>query len=333
RVQETLARYGVLRLTGALGRLRLESSDPALLRRVAADHRLAWDEGALVVPDAMRGWLKSALAHDGHPVVDEAAIAGGDAVAIALREGVALRPYQEVAVRQFVARSGSGGVVLLPCGAGKTVVGVAAAARLGCWTLVVTPSRTVAEQWREQFLTLTSLAPDQVGFLARGRAPAPVTIATYQALTSRRAGHALALGEAIDLPWGLVIYDEVHALPAEVFRIAATLQSRRRLGLTATLVREDGRERDVFSLVGPPIFSVPWRDLERQGWIAPVDCVEVRVRPPGERALTAERALAAKIRVARDLIARHRGEPTLVVAHRLVEVAAVARALGAPMVT
>lgn len=141
------------------------------------------------------------------------------------------------------------------------------------------------------------------------------------------------LGALLDLPWGLIVYDEVHSLPADVFRQSAALQSRRRLGLTATLVREDGRERDVFSLVGPTVFSVPWRELERRGWIAPVDCVEVRVRLEPGATSTSERVLAAKLRVVRTLAARHSNAPTLVVAHRLIEVAAAARALAAPAIT
>jgi DNA excision repair protein ERCC-3 len=152
--------------------------------------------------------------------------------------------------------------------------------------------------------------------------------------TSRRTGsRCTRLAAQLDYPGGLIVYDEVHSLPADLFRQSAVLQARRRLGLTATLVREDGRAADVFSLVGPPVFSVAWRELERRGWIAPVDCVEVRVRLlEGERA-TAERVLSRKLRVMRDLVRRHAGEPTLVVAHRLIEVRAAARTLGAPVVT
>lgn len=332
-IQEVIGRYGLLRLTGPLGGLRLTGPDRGLLARVADAHGLAWDGDALVVPDSQRGAIKRALADEGYPVVDEAVLAASAPVAFALRPDVRLRPYQAEAVRRFVERAVTGGVVLLPCGAGKTVVGVAIAAALQSATLIVTPSRTIGEQWQRHLREMTTLPPDSVGEYVPGREPPPVTVVTYQRLTARANGRQATLGALLDWPWGLVIYDEVHALPAEIFRQSASLQSRRRLGLTATLVREDGRERDVFSLVGPTVFSVPWRDLERRGWIAPVDCVEVRVRPPATGAASADRILAAKLRVVRRLARRHAGEPTLVVAHRLIEVAAAARALGAPMVT
>ncbi len=223
-------------------------------------------------------------------------------------------------------------MILLPCGAGKTVVGVALAERLRARTLVITPSRTIGDQWREHFLTLTSVPEEAVSIYRRGVATAPITIATYQALTARGEERA-ALSDVLDQPWGLIIYDEVHSLPADVFRLSASVQSVRRVGLTATLVREDGREREVFSLVGPTVFATPWRELERHGWIAPVDCVEVRIRIPGQRDLTEDRVLAAKLKVVRRILASNSNQPTLVVAHRLKEVAAVSRAVDAPMIT
>jgi DNA excision repair protein ERCC-3 len=332
-VQGFIRRYGLLRLEGALGSLRLVSADHALLTRIARAHHLEWDCSSLVVPDERRGGLKSTLADEGYPVVDNAAIMAAGNASYALRAGVKLRSYQAEAVRRFVERGGSGGVVLLPCGSGKTLVGIAVAARLSARTLIITPSRTIAEQWHRQFLDATTLSASDVGFHHARRSVKPVTIVTYQALTTRVSGRAPTLAALLDLPWGLVIYDEVHSLPADVFRSGAALQSLRRLGLTATLVREDGRERDVFSLVGPTVFSAPWRLLERRGWIAPVECIEVHVYPPPGKRATAERHLAAKLQVLRALAQRHRGEPMLVVAHRLVEVAAAARALDVPMVT
>ncbi|MDI3340192.1 MAG: helicase-associated domain-containing protein [Sphaerobacter sp.] len=332
-IQEIIGRYGLLRLSGPLGGLRLTGLDRALLARVAEAHGLCWDGDGLVVPDAARGAIKAALADAGYPVVDEAVLAAATPVRFALRPGVRLRPYQAEAVRRFTERAATGGVVLLPCGAGKTVVGVAIAARLQAATLIITPSRTIGEQWLRHLREMTTLPPEAVGEYVGGREPPAVTVLTYQRLTARANGRQATLGALLDWPWGLVIYDEVHALPAEVFRQSASLQSRRRLGLTATLVREDGRERDVFALVGPTVYAVPWRDLERRGWIAAVDCVEVRVQPSGVGEASADRLLAAKLRVVRRLARRHAGEPTLVVAHRLTEVAAVARALGAPMVT
>lgn len=332
-VQEFIRRYGLLRLAGALGSLRLLSSDRALLAQIATAHQFAWDRACLVIPDDRRGWLKSALAAEGYPVVDAAALASTEYFTFDLKTGVNLRSYQTEAVERFVERGESGGVVLLPCGSGKTVVGIAAAARLHARTLIVTPSRTIAEQWHRHLLDQTTLSSGQVGFFSAARSLTPVTIVTYQALTIRANGRAANLATLIDFPWGLIIYDEVHSLPADVFRSSAALQSRRRLGLTATLIREDGRERDVFSLVGPTVFSVPWRLLEHHGWIAPVDCVEVRVRPAREQPLTPERILTAKLLVLRRLAAKHQDKPLLVIAHRLIEVAAAARALGAPVIT
>jgi DNA excision repair protein ERCC-3 len=332
-VQEFIRRYGLLRLEGAPDALRLSSTDRALLTRIAAAHEFTWEGSRLIIPDERRGWLKSTLAAEGYPVVDAAALASTEDLPFDLRSDVNLRAYQSEAVERFIERGESGGVVLLPCGAGKTVVGIAAAARLQARTLIVTPSRTIAEQWHRHLLDLTSLSRVEVGFYNARRSLSPVTIVTYQALTSRANGRAANLANLVDFPWGLVIYDEVHSLPADVFRSSAALQSRRRLGLTATLIREDGRERDVFSLVGPAVYSVPWRLLEDRGWIAPVDCVEVRVRPAREQPVTPERLLSAKLRVLRVLAARHRDEPLLVIAHRLIEVAAAARTLNAPMIT
>lgn len=332
-VQEFMCRYGLLRLEGALGSLRLASTDRALLARIADAHQFVWEDTCLRIPDERRGWLKSTLAAEGYPVVDAAALASTENLPFELRPGVCLRSYQTEAVERFVERGEIGGVVLLPCGAGKTVVGIAAAARLRARTLIVTPSRTIAEQWHRHLLDLTTLSSAEVGFYNARRGLTPVTIVTYQALTSRTNGRAANLANLVDFPWGLVIYDEVHSLPADIFRSSAALQSRRRLGLTATLIREDGRERDVFSLVGPAVFSVPWRLLEHHGWIAPVDCVEVRVRPAREQPATPERLLAAKLRALLRLAAQHRDQPLLVLAHRLIEVAAAARALNAPVIT
>jgi DNA excision repair protein ERCC-3 len=223
--------------------------------------------------------------------------------------------------------------VLMPCGAGKTVVGVAVAVELSARTLVVTPSREVGEQWQRHFLEMTTLTDPEIALFDALDREATVSILTYQGLTVRRDGTAERLIDALGVPWGLVIYDEVHSLPADVFRLSASLQSLRRLGLTATLVREDGRQRDVFALVGPPVWQAPWRELERQGWIAPVECVEVRVRLGDEREATDDRRLAAKFRVLRRLLERHEPDRVLIAAHRLREVNVVARRLGIPCVT
>ncbi len=332
-IQRAMNAYGVLRLTGDSTTLRLESDDIALLRRIAEEHELEFDGvTALVEPDK-RGSIKTRLADRGYPVLDSASIPAAPTVEFYLDPSVTLRPYQDQAIGRFVKQATSGGVILLPCGAGKTVVGVAIAAKLSARTLIITPSRTIGDQWIEHFRSMTTLDRRSIVTYRRGVQPGPVTIATYQALTSTVNGSGAGLAEVLDHQWGLIIYDEVHSLPADVFRKSATVQSIRRLGLTATLVREDGREREVFSLVGPTVYSTPWRDLERHGWIAPVDCVELRVHLTGKKEVTADRMLAAKLRVVRRILARHPDEQTLIVAHRLTEVAAAARVADAEMVT
>ena len=197
----------------------------------------------------------------------------------ARRDGWKLRAYQREAVESFW--HGGSGVVVLPCGAGKTIVGAAAMAEAKATTLILVTNTVSARQWRDELLKRTSLTEDEIGEYSGARKEVrPVTIATYQVMTTRRKGvyTHLELLDARD--WGLIVYDEVHLLPAPIFRMTADLQARRRLGLTATLVREDGREGDVFSLIGPKRYDAPWKDIESQGYIAPADCVEVRVTLP-----------------------------------------------------
>ncbi len=331
-IQQTLGNYGVFRLTGDAGWFLLESTDRALLRTMATELGLELDGDTALISADQRGWIKARLAERGFPVKDDAALAESPRLGLSLREELELRPYQASAVDRFCRSRLSGGVILLPCGSGKTVVGVAVASTLNARTLVITPSRTICEQWIDHFRALTSIEPNDVTIYRRGANLTPVTVATYQALTAN-SGTADGLSRVLDQPWGLIIYDEVHSLPADVFRQSAAVQSIKRLGLTATLIREDGREREVFALVGPTVYSAPWRELERHGWIAPVDCVEVRVTAPDSRRLTPDRILAAKLNVVRRILSRNRDDPTLVVAHRLKEVAAVARAIDAPSIT
>ena len=235
------------------------------------------DEDTVIVHPSERGRLKQALLKLGWPAEDLAGYVDGEAHPIALDEdGWQLRDYQREAVEAFWA--GGSGVVVLPCGAGKTMVGAAAMAEAQATTLILVTNTVAGRQWKRELIARTSLTEDEIGeYSGERKEIRPVTIATYQVITPRRKGEYphLELFDARD--WGLIVYDEVHLLPAPVFRMTADLQSRRRLGLTATLVREDGREGDVFSLIGPKRYDVPWRDIEAQGWIAPADCVEVRV--------------------------------------------------------
>lgn len=348
-VAETMARYGRLQLLKhPTHGLVLYALDVPVLEEVLRSKKvtplvgLRIDREHVVVHPSERGHLKQALLKLGWPAEDLAGYVDGEAHPIALREeGWSLRPYQTEATDGFW--HGGSGVVVLPCGAGKTIVGAAAMARASATTLILVTNTVAARQWRAELLRRTALTDPEIGEYSGSRKEVrPVTIATYQVLTTKRKGvySHLELLDARD--WGLVIYDEVHLLPAPIFRMTADLQARRRLGLTATLVREDGREGDVFSLIGPKRYDAPWKDIEAQGYIAPADCVEVRVTlPERERLLyaTAEpdaryRLCATsetKTRVVQALVRRHAGEPTLVIGQYLDQLDDLGKRLDAPV--
>ncbi|NED98972.1 DNA repair helicase XPB [Phytoactinopolyspora halotolerans] len=349
-VAETMARYGRLRLEThpALG-LVLHSTDRPVLEEVLRSKRVKPLVGARVDDDTVtvhpseRGNLKQVLVKLGWPAEDLAGYVDGEAHQIALDEtGWSLRPYQRDAAEGFW--HGGSGVVVLPCGAGKTLVGAAAMAHAQATTLILVTNTVAARQWRDELIRRTSLTEDEIGeYSGSKKEIRPITIATYQVMTNRRKGAYthLELFEARD--WGLIVYDEVHLLPAPIFRMTANLQARRRLGLTATLVREDGREDDVFTLIGPKRYDAPWKEIENQGYIAPADCVEVRVTmPDGERLAYAtaeadERYRLAssteiKTRVVEQLVKRHEGDPTLVIGQYIDQLDELAERLGAPVV-
>ncbi len=350
-VAETMARYGRLQLVSdPVHGLVLHTLDRAVLAEVLRSRKAAGLLGARIDADDVavhpseRGRLKQVLLGLGWPVEDLAGYVDGEAHPIDLDLSTwSLRPYQVQAVDSFW--HGGSGVVVLPCGAGKTLVGTAAMARARSTTLILVTNTVAARQWRDELLRRTTLTEDEIGEFSGARKEIrPVTIATYQVLTTRRKGvyTHLELFDARD--WGLVIYDEVHLLPAPVFRMTADLQARRRLGLTATLVREDGREDDVFTLIGPKRFDAPWRDIEAQGWIAPAECVEVRLTLPDAERLayaTAEREdkyrLAAtasgKNRVTERLVAKHADDQVLVIGQYLDQLAELAEHLDAPLIT
>jgi DNA excision repair protein ERCC-3 len=297
----------------------------------------------VVVHPSERGHLKQVLLKLGWPAEDLAGYVSGEAHAIDLDEtSWHLRPYQQQAAESFF--HGGSGVVVLPCGAGKTMVGAAAMASAKTTTLILVTNTVSARQWRDELVKRTSLTADEIGeYSGAKKEIRPVTIATYQVLTTKRGGvHPhLELFEARD--WGLVIYDEVHLLPAPVFRMTADLQARRRLGLTATLVREDGREGDVFSLIGPKRYDAPWKDIEAQGYIAPADCIEVRVTLTEPERMTYAVAEAdvryrlaataeSKSEVVVDLVAKHRGVPTLVIGQYVDQLDDLAARLDAPLI-
>ena len=349
-VADTMDRYGRLVLTKNGDRLVLRATDRPVLEEVLRHRRIRpllgerLDEGAVLVHPSERGHLKQELLKVGWPAEDLAGYVDGEAHPIALRTSDwSLRPYQQQAVDGFW--HGGSGVVVLPCGAGKTLVGAAAMARAQATTLVLVTNTVAARQWRTELLRRTSLSDDEIGEYSGARKQIrPVTIATYQVLTARRGGAYAHLDLLDARDWGLVVYDEVHLLPAPVFRMTAGLQARRRLGLTATLVREDGREDDVFSLIGPKRYDAPWKDIEAQGYIAPADCVEVRVTLTGAERMayaTAEpedrHRLAScapvKDRVVQDLLARHRGEQVLVIGQYLDQLQTLAGRLDAEIIT
>ena len=362
QVRDFASRYGRLRLQRDGDGLLLAAADPALAEEVSRQPPVAPFLGercsllAFRVSPADRGRLKQALVRIGYPAEDLAGYTEGDALPLTLRETTrqgapfALRHYQQEAARAFhaggSARGGSG-VIVLPCGAGKTIVGLGCMGAVQASTLILTTGATASRQWRDELLDKTSLNEDKIGeYSSVAKDIRPVTIATYNILTWRPAKRAefAHLGLFDQRNWGLIIYDEVHLLPAPVFQVTATLQARRRLGLTATLVREDGREDDVFALIGPKKADVPWKVLEGQGWIAKATCTEVRLPLPA--ALQMPYAVSdarqkfrvasenpAKTAVVERILQRHPDEPTLIIGMYVDQVNEIASRLGVPSLT
>lgn len=352
-IAETMSRYGRLRLEkDPVHGLVLRSQEEGILSEVLHAKTLTSllgpqiDDTTVAVHGQARGELKQQLLRLGWPAEDLAGFVDGTAHPIELRQdGWALRGYQQEAVDNFW-QAGSG-VVVLPCGAGKTLVGAAAMATSGTITLILVNSTVSARQWKAELIKRTSLTEEEIGEYSGARKEVrPVTIATYQVLASRKNELFTHLELLNGHDWGLIIYDEVHLLPAPIFRMTADLQARRRLGLTATLIREDGREREVFSLIGPKRYDTPWKQMEAQGWIAPATCIEVRTDLP--RGLRMDYAaapdkerhrIAAGAEVKDDVVARlvhrHRylGEQVLVIGQFVEQLERIGEQLGAPVLT
>jgi DNA excision repair protein ERCC-3 len=349
-VADTMDRYGRLQLLNdPVHGLVLRGLDRIVLVEVAKSKKLAGmlgnriDDESIAVHPSERGRLKQALLKLGWPAEDLAGYVDGEAHEIALAEdGWTLRSYQQQAVDGFWA--GGSGVVVLPCGAGKTLVGAAAMATAKATTLILVTNTVAGRQWKRELIARTSLTEEEIGeYSGERKEIRAVTIATYQVLTARRGGAFTHLDLFGARDWGLVIYDEVHLLPAPIFRFTADLQARRRLGLTATLVREDGREGDVFSLIGPKRYDAPWKDIEAQGWIAPAECVEVRVTltdaermayavtEPEERYRVAATA-RTKLPVVRALVDRHPAEQVLVIGAYIDQLHELGEFLDAPII-
>jgi DNA excision repair protein ERCC-3 len=372
-IYEAIRRYGKVRLTRDpydSERLRLVSDDALLLIELERNryvksfvlNRLG--RHTLSVPASRRGHIKQALVKAGYPAEDLVGYVVGTPLHFALRESMLqgeefkVRPYQRDAAEVFWSGgsdAGGAGTIVLPCGAGKTVVGMVAMAHIQANTLILTPSTVAARQWREELLDKTTIPSEMIGeYTGHKKEIRPVTVTTYQILTHRKRG---TKGKNLPLKkeyphfalfnegnWGLVIYDEVHLLPAPVFRITAELQARRRLGLTATLVREDGQEQDVFSLIGPKKYDIPWHDLERQGWIAPAVCYEIRTGISETERLAyvmAERrqkyrvasSNSRKLDVLKRLLAYHEGNRVLIIGMYLDQLEHIAKNYNFPLLT
>lgn len=318
-LQEQVGRYGRVKLEKYEDQLRLSCQDKPLLEELVRQPKVReylgnrLDEQSYLISPAHRGVLKQALITVGYPAEDLAGYTEGAELTLGLRElarsglPFSVRDYQQQAADTFYAGGdvrGGSGVIVLPCGAGKTIVGITAMVKMQKSTLILTTGTTAVKQWQREILDKTTLSESQVAeYSGEVKETAPVTVATYQILTYRndKKGEYPHFDLIDKHDWGLIIYDEVHLLPAPVFRVTANIQARRRLGLTATLIREDGRESDVFTLIGPKKFDVPWRELETQGWIAEANCCEVRVAlPERERMEYAVAAQREKFRIASE---------------------------------
>jgi DNA excision repair protein ERCC-3 len=363
-LKETFERYGKLALeAGSDEYLHLRIDDPYIAREITHNNQIMalvgeqLEPGLFTVPMAKRGVIKQALLKLDLPVADRAGFVQGDELAIAMREVTrsdkaswSMRPYQREAVDVFY-RSGSAegghGVIVLPCGAGKTIVGLGTMLACQTKTLVLATGIAAVRQWIREILERTDLKPSQVGeYTGSVKEIKPVTVTTYQILTHRKSAEGVFTHLDLFLAsnWGLIIYDEVHLLPAPVFRITSGIQARRRLGLTATLVREDGREGDVFTLIGPKRYDVPWKEMEGKGFIAEAHCHEIRLELPNDlRPVVAAADKRAKVRLASEnprkvkvvgeLLQRHKDDQVLVIGMYLDQLDELARRFKAPLIT
>jgi DNA excision repair protein ERCC-3 len=361
-IHDYVLRYGRIKLIMRDGVLLLVSDDRPLIVEIGRHKRMQpfiigrVDDLTLQVDASQRGHVKQVLVQIGYPAEDLAGYVDGAELPFHLLpvthsdQPFSLRQYQQQAVGVFYAgghASGGSGVIVLPCGAGKTMVGMGVMEKLQTATLILTTSTVAVRQWIAELLDKTDLSPDEVGeYSGLVKEIRPVTITTYQILTHRKRRsddfpHFKLFNER---DWGLIIYDEVHLLPAPVFRITAEIQARRRLGLTATLIREDGRETDVFSLIGPKKYDVPWKDLEKQGWIATAECHEIRLPLPDglrmEYALAEQRdkfRIAAenpdKLKIVQQLLVKHREDTVLIMGTYLDQLREIAQAIGVPLIT
>jgi DNA excision repair protein ERCC-3 len=361
-IAELMGRFGKLVLENHPSGLALRCTEADMLLHLSRNARLTGllgeriDEYRFHVADENRGIVKQVLISLGFPVHDVAGYVDGDPFPIALKQefggGTAftIREYQKQAAQSYVGNPqmpGGSGVVVLPCGAGKTIVGMYVMSLMCRSTLILVTNVTAARQWRRELLDKTDIPPEAIGeYSGESKDIRPITLATYQILTYRRkkTDPFVHYGIFNSQNWGLIIYDEVHLLPAPVFKFTAEIQARRRLGLTATLIREDGHENDVFTLIGPKKFDVPWKDLERQGWIATARCVEIRVDLPQADKLryfgmTPREQIrlayenVCKVAVARELLAKHKDDQVLIMGQYLSQLSVFAAEFSVPVIT
>jgi len=361
-ITDLMSRYGKLKLSTDGDLLRLESIDPLIITEIWNSDEIRpyldelVDNYTIRITPMNRGFIKQSLIKLGYPVEDLAGYTSGRHFGITLREtalsgqSFVLRKFQHEAVDAFYAggtERGGSGTVVLPCGSGKTIIGIGAMAKCSSMTLILTTNITALRQWRQELLDKTTISPDDIGeYSGERKEIKPITIATYHILTYRKSklGEFPHFGLFNREDWGLIIYDEVHLLPAPVFRYTADIQAKRRLGLTATLVREDGRESDVFSLIGPKKYDVPWKDLEKQGWIATAACQEIRVPLPDPSRIEYATAKLRKryriasenpnkMRVVEQLIKKHKNDLVLVIGQYITQLEKLAREFNAPIIT
>jgi DNA excision repair protein ERCC-3 len=359
QIEEISGRFGKIELVKENGRLKLRSQEPKLLVQLSQNPSVCdyidRENEEYFVQDKYRGVLKQKFIDLNYPINDIAGFTDGENYDIRMLEvgrdkvPFVLRNYQKLAVDSFIGNDnlrGASGVVVLPCGAGKTVVGIKTMATLAKKTLILVTNITAAHQWKREILNRTNLNESDIGeYSGEQKEIKPITIATYQILTYRKDKEDDFLHFSIfnSQDWGLIIYDEVHLLPAPVFKFTAEIQARRRLGLTATLIREDNLQTDVFALIGPKKFDVPWKDLEKEGWIAQAKCIEIRVNLDEAAKLTylslgkREQIREAyenknKIPVVADLLKKHKGEKILILGQYIEQIDLYGKEFGAPVI-
>ena len=359
QIEESLSRWGLIKLLPSDQSptlLKIEISNEHVYRQIEAKRSLNKliepSEGGFILRLFDRGTVKSELMDMGFPVMDMVPLKKGGKIDINLRPSpkFKIREYQKDAIKAFLGQGEPGtgfGTIVMPCGSGKTIVGLSIMARLSVQTLILTTNIAAVHQWQDELLQKTTLEPEQIAeYTGTTKGLAPVTIATYQVIVwspdKRKSFPNFDLFHKN--PWGLIIYDEVHLLPASVFRVTAEIQAIKRLGLTATLIREDGLQNQVFCLVGPKRYDIPWKKLEEEGWIASAECREIRLDLPREKHLAYAMAsqrnkirIAAenplKIAITEKLIFENPDDQILVIGQYISQLKSVSSRLKAPIIT